>query len=245
MTNLLALLVLPLWQVQGGAEWTSWGEWGECSTSCGEGVRSRWRRCTDGGASATATLLAADFHCHGENTEEQTCTDEPCTEPGTPAGAPSTSGGLTLVLASLATAGEHFGHALGAYTQVSMLEGAPLYEQLQEDGQGAILSREDEYWVVRQEGGQGDSLFRAPFDGTATVPASGWAYLDVRKQAWAEDATMTARHADVECGAVRLVLRGEAREVQGGGGTSTGRWRAGGAPAGRSTSRRAAASPSP
>ena len=56
------------------------------------------------------------------------------------------------MLSSLATAGEHFGHALGAYTQVqatlgcsllqvSMLEGAPLYEQLQEDGQGAILSR--------------------------------------------------------------------------------------------------------
>ena len=45
------------------------------------------------------------------------------------------------MLASLATAGEHFGYALGAYTPVSMLEGAPLYEQMQEDGEGAILSR--------------------------------------------------------------------------------------------------------
>merc|ERR550519_3049741 len=37
--------------------------------------------------------------------------------------------------------------------KVSMLEGAPLYEQMQEDGQGCILSREDAHWVVRAAAG--------------------------------------------------------------------------------------------
>ena len=83
MMSLLALLLLPLCQVQAGAEWTPWGEWGECSSTCGEGVRSRWRRCTDGGSSAVATILAADYHCHGENKEEATCNDQPC-DLGTP-----------------------------------------------------------------------------------------------------------------------------------------------------------------
>merc|ERR1719290_19062 len=76
--------------------------------------------------------------------------------------------------------------------KVSMLEGAPLYEQMQEDGQGCILSREDAHWVVRAAAGQGDALLRAPYENTPSVPSSGWAFLDSELQVWAEDATMTA-----------------------------------------------------
>jgi len=129
-----------------------------------------------------------------------------------PPGAP------TLVLSSSSATGEHLGHALGAYMKVSMLEGAPLYEQMQEDGQGCILSREDAHWVVRAAAGQGDALLRAPYENTPSVPSSGWAFLDSKLQVWAEDATMTAAPADLACGGVTLALgaMGGAVEAVGG-----------------------------
>jgi len=129
-----------------------------------------------------------------------------------PPGAP------TLVLSSSSAAGEHFGYALGAYMKVSMLEGAPLYEQMQEDGQGCILSREGAHWVVRAAAGQGDALLRAPFQDLPAVPASGWAYIDTKQQVWAEDATMAAASEDLECSGVTVVLgaMGGAMELLGG-----------------------------
>ena len=153
-----------------GAQWTSWGEWGECSSTCGGGERSRWRRCTAGGASAVETLLAADLLCPGEGRETGECWRRPCSPPP-PQEAPKGFGSSTssssphhspllsysspssplsfsfpavgVQLRSSGGGGEHQGWALGAFLQVAgeEREGAPLYRQAQDDGQGCILAR--------------------------------------------------------------------------------------------------------
>ena len=56
--------------VDGG--WSSWGDWGQCSATCGAGVQERTRTCTNpppsnGGA-----------QCLGTNKETQDCNNGPC-----------------------------------------------------------------------------------------------------------------------------------------------------------------------
>ena len=56
--------------VDGG--WAYWGEFGECSASCGGGEKTRERSCThpapsNGGA-----------ECKGDSKESMSCNEEPC-----------------------------------------------------------------------------------------------------------------------------------------------------------------------
>ena len=62
------------------AEWTSWGEWGECTASCGGGERRRSRRCTEAQGEAQAVVLdfAKDFDCEGEPEEAGVCNTNSC-----------------------------------------------------------------------------------------------------------------------------------------------------------------------
>ena len=61
------VVVVP---VDGG--WSDYGDWSECSKSCGGGERTRSRTCTnpspaDGGA-----------ECTGESEEKEACGNDPC-----------------------------------------------------------------------------------------------------------------------------------------------------------------------
>ena len=52
--------------------WTSWSLWGQCSATCGGGIKERSRSCTDpapahGGAT-----------CSGEGNEKQNCSTSAC-----------------------------------------------------------------------------------------------------------------------------------------------------------------------
>ncbi|XP_013396840.1 coadhesin [Lingula anatina] len=48
------------------AQWTRWGGWGECSTTCGEGVQWKTRECTR-------------WHrCKGSKVEKRQCSGPPC-----------------------------------------------------------------------------------------------------------------------------------------------------------------------
>ncbi|XP_053375577.1 scavenger receptor cysteine-rich type 1 protein M130-like isoform X1 [Mercenaria mercenaria] len=57
--------------VHGG--WSTWSDWGTCSTSCGIGLRRRDRHCNDPYPS-----LYGD-HCFGENINYDVCADDMCT----------------------------------------------------------------------------------------------------------------------------------------------------------------------
>lgn len=50
--------------------WAAWMEWGDCSASCGGGVRDKQRVC-DGPYHGGAD-------CEGTNTEAESCAEQPC-----------------------------------------------------------------------------------------------------------------------------------------------------------------------
>ena len=52
--------------------WNRWGSWGECSVTCGKGVHTRTRLCTD-----PAPKNGGD-NCLGDNTEQQECAKISC-----------------------------------------------------------------------------------------------------------------------------------------------------------------------
>ena len=52
--------------------WTSWGSWGECSSSCGTGITSRHRTCT----APAPTGLGKD--CIGEASSYEVCVKSAC-----------------------------------------------------------------------------------------------------------------------------------------------------------------------
>ncbi|XP_068091514.1 SCO-spondin-like isoform X2 [Hyperolius riggenbachi] len=54
--------------------WSSWSSWTDCTKSCGEGVRSRSRTCSN-----PSPLGGGDF-CEGASTEVESCQLEPCPE---------------------------------------------------------------------------------------------------------------------------------------------------------------------
>ena len=52
--------------------WGAWGEWEECSVTCGVGAQYRWRECDDpppgnGGE-----------YCPGDNYQARECNRDPC-----------------------------------------------------------------------------------------------------------------------------------------------------------------------
>ncbi|KAK7501165.1 hypothetical protein BaRGS_00007650, partial [Batillaria attramentaria] len=55
--------------------WETWGEWSACSTTCGEGQKSRSRRCVD----TVSGNLASE--CQGDTTETRTCDEGACAVP--------------------------------------------------------------------------------------------------------------------------------------------------------------------
>lgn len=61
------LLLAPI-----NGHWNRWGSWGECSVTCGKGVHSRSRVCTD-----PAPKNGGD-NCLGENTEQKECAKISC-----------------------------------------------------------------------------------------------------------------------------------------------------------------------
>ena len=52
--------------------WTDWGYWEVCSVTCGGGVQSRTRTCTN------PSPHFGGRDCVGENVEERSCNDNPC-----------------------------------------------------------------------------------------------------------------------------------------------------------------------
>ncbi|XP_048830375.1 papilin isoform X3 [Brienomyrus brachyistius] len=69
----LQLLPLPSLLAPGADHWEDWGQWGECSRSCGGGVAMKTRRCvtlrSDGG-----------FSCVGPSTSYRSCNIQDCPE---------------------------------------------------------------------------------------------------------------------------------------------------------------------
>ncbi|XP_072038328.1 uncharacterized protein [Amphiura filiformis] len=56
--------------------WASWGEWGQCSVSCGEGMTFRDRTCTDPAPEGNGEM------CGGFGTDVRHCYDSPCAAEG-------------------------------------------------------------------------------------------------------------------------------------------------------------------
>ena len=52
-------------------EWGEWQAWGECTASCGEGIRNRIRTC-----------LLTQGACEGASREQEDCTENPPCPPG-------------------------------------------------------------------------------------------------------------------------------------------------------------------
>ncbi|XP_022803036.1 semaphorin-5B-like [Stylophora pistillata] len=53
------------------APWNKWGDWGECSSPCGDGEQERMRNCSGKNSSMTV-------QCIGPNKETRPCNDGPC-----------------------------------------------------------------------------------------------------------------------------------------------------------------------
>ncbi|XP_053385726.1 uncharacterized protein LOC123538063 [Mercenaria mercenaria] len=56
--------------------WSSWGSWGTCSASCGDGMQSRLRTCTN----PRPSLLGR--YCDGSPEQVTMCNNKPCTDGG-------------------------------------------------------------------------------------------------------------------------------------------------------------------
>ncbi|XP_060592592.1 uncharacterized protein LOC132747282 [Ruditapes philippinarum] len=63
---------LKLCPVHGG--WSSWGNWGKCSATCGVGMRTRRRSCTN------PRPQRFGDHCFGDNIDDELCNSESCTD---------------------------------------------------------------------------------------------------------------------------------------------------------------------
>ena len=53
----------------GNGQWGDWGSWGECSTKCGDGIKTRSRLCDN------PPPAEDGLPCEGSDTDEGTCTD--------------------------------------------------------------------------------------------------------------------------------------------------------------------------
>lgn len=53
-------------------EWSDFGEWSECSVTCGGGIKERTRTCTNPPPAYNG------LHCVGDNKEEETCNTQAC-----------------------------------------------------------------------------------------------------------------------------------------------------------------------
>ena len=56
--------------VDGG--WTDWGEWSECTATCGSGTKNRSRTCTN------PAPLNGGQDCPGSPTDTMECNTQPC-----------------------------------------------------------------------------------------------------------------------------------------------------------------------
>jgi len=64
--------ILRLKQFKIAGDWTPWGDWSGCSSSCGGGVRERRRQCNNPSASCGGP------ECVGDETETASCNEHPC-----------------------------------------------------------------------------------------------------------------------------------------------------------------------
>ena len=65
------------WIVDGG--WGEWGDWEQCSLSCGEGVQSRHRLCDSPAPFSGADNIWHDCTEDGSSgTESRACNEDPC-----------------------------------------------------------------------------------------------------------------------------------------------------------------------
>ena len=62
---------IPLSRTVNGS-WSDWSSWGQCSVSCGVGLQSRTRSCTN------PTPKHYGYHCIGQNLEDRLCYSEKC-----------------------------------------------------------------------------------------------------------------------------------------------------------------------
>jgi len=63
---------IPLSPIPVDGAWSDFGEWSECSVTCGEGVRERTRTCTN------PAPAHGGLDCVGDNKEKETCSNQPC-----------------------------------------------------------------------------------------------------------------------------------------------------------------------
>ena len=54
------------------AQWQVWGDWSQCTASCGQGLKMRARSCFD-------PESGSDQACSGSSTEVEECNEEECT----------------------------------------------------------------------------------------------------------------------------------------------------------------------
>ena len=52
--------------------WSDFGEWSECSVTCGGGIKERTRACTN------PPPAHGGMHCVGDNKEEEACNTQAC-----------------------------------------------------------------------------------------------------------------------------------------------------------------------
>ena len=64
-------------------KWAAWGQWSQCSKTCGHGTRSRTRQCVAkyGHHYFTHHSYKPAYKCPGSDTESEECIVKPC--PGT------------------------------------------------------------------------------------------------------------------------------------------------------------------
>ena len=67
ITSFISAIILNLVTA---SEWQQWGDWSQCTASCGEGIRQRARACS-----------GLDGQCQGDFTKDEVCKIEEC--PGT------------------------------------------------------------------------------------------------------------------------------------------------------------------
>ena len=66
------LIITYMYKLKVNGGWTDFGEWGECSATCGSGFRVRTRSCTNPSPSG------GGVDCVGSATEAEVCVGQPC-----------------------------------------------------------------------------------------------------------------------------------------------------------------------